>query len=172
MSFPLKWRLGCLHNKLSSVQVWQLHHYCPFVLVRLLTVLKEFHLLDGTGLDKHLTHNLALPFAQVLCEMLYYILLQWCRFATSHAFHWQMVATANDCTKHVILTGWPRATNHCACEEGWTGQWHDLSLESRFICWCDCISRTGQPQMYGSWGIIVLSNSEWGVLATIIHVCM
>lgn len=27
-------------------------------------------------LDKHLAHNLALPFAQLLCEMLYYILLQ------------------------------------------------------------------------------------------------
>lgn len=169
MSFPLKWRLGCFHNKLSSVQAWQLHHYCSlFVLVRLVTMLKQFHLLDSTSLDKHLAHNLTLPFAQLLCE----ILLQWCRVATSHTLHWLTVAIANDYTKHVILTGWPRAANHCACEEGWTGQWHDISLESRFICWCDCISRTGQPQMYCSWGSIVLSNSEWGVLAIIIHVCM
>jgi len=42
----------------------------------LLIMLKQFHLLDGTSLGKHLTHSLTLPFAQLLCEMLCYILLQ------------------------------------------------------------------------------------------------
>jgi hypothetical protein len=39
-------------------------------------MLKQFHLVDGTSLDKHLAHNLTLRFAQLLCEMLYYIRLQ------------------------------------------------------------------------------------------------